>query len=78
MGGESRNNARTRYAANLQRQNQGTSNQISNLLNNGRTIEQALDELGLRGDPQWDDSARQPMAPRPQPNIARPRGRYDP
>lgn len=63
-GQRSANNQRYRQVANAGRNAQATQNQIQQLTANGRTYDQALDELGLRGSAMWDESAR----------VARPRG----
>lgn len=61
MGGQSANNQRYAQTARAQRQSEAQGNQLRALLANGRTMEQALAETGLKGNAEWDESARKPI-----------------
>lgn len=63
LGGQSANNQRYAQTARAQRQSDAQGNQLRELMANGRTMEQALAETGLKGNAEWDESAR----------VARPR-----
>lgn len=63
LGGQSANNQRYANTARIQRQSEAQQNQLQQLMANGRTMEQALAETGLKGNAEWDESAR----------VARPR-----
>ena len=63
LGGQSANNQRYAQTARAQRQSDEQVNQLRELMANGRTMEQALAETGLKGNAEWDESAR----------VARPR-----